>query len=97
MGRLGFRQTIHAPEIAAIGNADPQVAQNAAVRIDQWSLPSHYCSQSSAIFEGSQPKEIVHPFRNVPYFATNRVSRCRSRINYARAKGWALGFWSFLD
>ncbi len=33
--RLGFRQAVQAAKIATIGDAYPQVAQNAAMRIDQ--------------------------------------------------------------
>ena len=33
--RLGFRQAIEAAEIAAVGEAHPQVAQDASLRIDE--------------------------------------------------------------
>jgi len=41
MSRLGLGQAVHAAEIAAVSNADAQVAQNAAVRINQWSVIGH--------------------------------------------------------
>ena len=40
--RLRFRQAIHAAEIASIGNAHPQVAQDAAMRIHEQIGRSHF-------------------------------------------------------
>ena len=40
--RLGFRQAIEAAEIAAVGEADPQVAQDASLRINEQAGPGSF-------------------------------------------------------
>ncbi len=42
-GRLGFRQAIEAAEIAAVGHAHAQVAQDAPVRINQLADGTRHC------------------------------------------------------
>src|SRR4051812_41751524 len=39
--RFSFRQAIQAPEVAPVSDADAQVAQDAAMRINQWSGVTH--------------------------------------------------------
>src|SRR5713226_5024306 len=41
VGSLGFRQAIKTPEITTVSDADPQVAQGAAMRIDEQSDLGH--------------------------------------------------------
>jgi hypothetical protein len=38
---FSFRQAVHAPEIAAVSDAYPQVAQDAAMRINEQILAGH--------------------------------------------------------
>src|SRR5262249_34645970 len=42
-GRFGFRKAVEAAEIAPVGHADPQVAHDAAMRIDEPAPTTHCC------------------------------------------------------
>ena len=68
---LRFRQAIEATKITAVGDADPQIAKDATVRVDKLTMRRHlggWAFAGGELLEGgmtfTEPSELTSTFRS---------------------------------